>query len=142
MEQYLEFIQNHPILTGGWLVIFFALVYQTMQSKFSRYARVDNSQLTQMVNKLDAIVVDIRGEADYKKGHIAGAKHILLNTIEKGSVAALEKHKDTPIVVVCTAGLTAAKAANKLIQDGFTEVNILEGGMNSWNNANLPVAKA
>lgn len=142
MEQYIEFIGNNPLLSGIWLVLFFAITYHFFQAKLSAFKRVNNSQLTQLVNKEDAIVVDVRAKDDYKKGHIAGAKHLLLTQIEQGEIGTLEKQKDTPIILVCTAGLSAAKGANKLVKEGFTQVHLLEGGMNSWTGANLPLVKS
>jgi rhodanese-related sulfurtransferase len=65
-----------------------------------------------------------------------------MHQIEQDQISALEKYKQTPIIVICAAGITAAKGANKLVQAGFSQVNILDGGMGSWTNANLPVIKA
>ncbi|EWH10668.1 rhodanese sulfur transferase [Catenovulum agarivorans DS-2] len=141
MQEYIQFFSNHPIMTGAWFVLFFAVIYTFAQAKFAPYTRVNTQQLTLLVNREDATIVDIRPAAEYNKGHIAGALNITNDKIEGGKNAALEKNKDKPIIVVCTAGLSAAKVATQLCQAGYPKVNLLEGGMNAWLNANLPVAK-
>ncbi len=141
MQEYIEFFASHPFLTAIWFVLFFAVIYTFFQSKFSAFTRVNPQQLTILVNKEDAVIVDIRGQADFNKGHIAGAMNIAAEQIEGGKNAKLEKFKSRPIIVVCAAGMTASKVANQLAQAEFENVNILDGGMNAWSNANLPVAK-
>jgi len=37
--------------------------------------------------------------------------------------------------------MSAVQIANNLLKGGFTRVNVLKGGMNSWTGAGLPVAK-
>lgn len=141
MQEYIEFFANHPFLTAIWFVLFFAVVYTVFQSKFSTFNKVNPQQLTLLVNREDAGIVDIRGQADFNKGHIAGALNLTAEQVEGGKNPKLEKFKKRPIIIVCAAGMSASKVANQLAQAEFENVNILEGGMNAWVNANLPVAK-
>ena len=97
--------------------------------------------LSAAVKRSNAVVLDIRTEADFAKGHITGAKHLPLADIEKQQLAGLEKQKDAPIIVVCQAGITAQKAAASLLKQGFSSVSVLQGGMGSWTGASLPVVK-
>ena len=60
-----------------------------------------------MINREDGVVVDIRTKDEFKRGHISGAVHILPTEIKSGSIAAIEKYKATPIIVVCKTGQTA-----------------------------------
>ena len=92
------------------------------------------------MNREDAIVVDIRATSEFSKGHIAGALNIAADQLTEGH-SKLENHKTKPIIVVCNAGITAGKTANQLAAAGYEQVNVLDGGMNAWFNANLPVAK-
>ena len=96
---------------------------------------------TLLVNRQDGIWVDIRDLASYRKGHIAGAHHIPLSQIESGTPTLLEKHQATPIILVCTTGQTAQRAASLLHKQGFTALHVLRGGMSDWQGANLPLAK-
>ena len=97
--------------------------------------------VTQKINREDAVVVDVRSEAEYKQGHIAGAIHLAMDSVKKNDLQKLEKSKSKPIIVVCNAGLSASAAAQTIHKNGFADVSILQGGMNTWFGANLPVSK-
>ncbi|WP_166837101.1 rhodanese-like domain-containing protein [Rheinheimera pleomorphica] len=142
MQQYIEFFANHPILSAVWLVLFVMLIASVLKSRFSALKQVSPTELTLQVNRQNALVVDIRAEADFAKGHITGARHLLLADIEKQQLAGLEKHKAEPIILVCQAGMTAQKAAASLLKQGFSNVAVLQGGMGSWTSASLPLVKS
>lgn len=142
MQQYIEFFSNHPILSAVWVVLFVMLMVSIIKSRFSAVKQLSPTELTLQVNRDDAVVVDIRTEADFAKGHITGARQLALGDIEKQQLAGLEKHKAQPIIVVCQAGMTAQKAAASLIKQGFNKVSVLQGGMSGWTGASLPVVKS
>lgn len=141
MQQYIEFATNHPILSAVWVVLFVMLISSLVKSRFSAIKQVNTTELTLQVNRQNAILVDIRNEADFNKGHITGARNVQMAAIEKQQLAGLEKHKAEPIIVICQAGVTAQKAASSLLKQGFNSVSVLQGGMGSWSSANLPVVK-
>lgn len=141
MEQWIEFIGNNLILSLIWAALAFMLIFGMIKSRFSTIKLVSPTELTMLVNRQNATVVDIRPEADYKKGHITGAKHLPLNDIVQGQAKGLEKLKATPIIVVCQAGVSAQKAAAALVKQGCDSVTVLQGGMNSWLGASLPVVR-
>ncbi len=142
MQQYIEFVTNHPILSAVWLVLFVMLIASWLKSQFSTVKQLNPTELTLQVNRHNAIVVDIRPEADFNKGHITAARNLVLADIEKQQLAGLEKHKAEPIILVCQAGMTAQKAAASLLKQGFSSVSVLKGGMGSWTGASLPVVKS
>ena len=141
MDQLIEFIGNHPLMTGAWVALFAMLVYSYVSSAISPVKEVGTHDATMMINKEDAVVLDIRPAADFKKGHILGAKQIKQEQLSKGEFTALEKSKDKPIIVVCAMGMTAKKTATQMIKAGFTKVSVLKGGMGEWQNSSLPVVK-
>ena len=142
MQQYIEFATNHPILSAVWVVLFVMLISSFIKSMFSSIRQVSPTELTMQVNRNNAVVVDIRAEADFNKGHITGARHVALSDIEKQQLSGLEKHKAEPIIVVCQAGMSAQKAAASLVKQGFSSVSVLQGGMGTWTGASLPVVKS
>ncbi|MDX3773218.1 rhodanese-like domain-containing protein [Chromatiaceae bacterium AAb-1] len=142
MEQFIEFAGNHPILSLVWVALFLLLVSSWIKGRFSGVKQVSPSQLTLLVNRENATVVDTRTEDEFRKGHITGAKYLPAADIQKLQLDGLEKQKDEPIIVVCQAGVTAGKSAAVLIKQGFSRVFVLQGGMGSWTGANLPVVKA
>lgn len=141
MDQYIEFFGNHPLLSGIWVVLFLLIVGSWLKSMFSSIKAVSPTQLTLLVNRENAVVLDIRSEDDFRKGHITDAKNLTQAQIDGQQLAGLEKQKDAPIIVVCQAGMSAGRAAASLAKQGFTKVSILQGGMGAWTGASLPVVK-
>ncbi len=139
MEQYIEFIGNHPILSIIWLAIVAMLISGWFKSKFSAIKQINPQQLTLLVNREDAVVTDIRAQKDYNAGHISNAVHLSAEKAKQGDFSALEKYKSKPIILVCATGMTASGIANGLNKAGFESVFILSGGMQSWQSAGLPV---
>ncbi len=142
MEQFIEFIGNHPILSLVWAALFLLLVSSFIKGAVSKIKRITPAQLTMLINRENAEVVDVRTEDEFRKGHITGARHLPVAEIQKQQLGGLEKQKDAPIIVVCQAGMTAGKAAAELSKQGFSKVFLLQGGMGSWTAASLPVVKS
>ncbi|MFC4655426.1 MULTISPECIES: rhodanese-like domain-containing protein [Rheinheimera] len=141
MQQYIDFLSNHPYLTAAWVVLFLALVVSWMKSLTSKIKQISPTELTMLVNRKDATVLDIRSDADFRKGHITGARNITASQIQAAGLPGLENQKDNPIIVVCQAGMSAQGVADSLNKQGFSQVFVLQGGMNSWTGANLPLVK-
>lgn len=141
MDQFIEFVGNHPILSAAWVGILVLIIYSFVSSSLSSLKELSTHDATLLMNKEDAYILDIRPAAEYKKGHILGAKQLKSEQITKGEFTSLEKSKDKPIIVVCAMGMTAKRTASQMQKAGFSQVSVLKGGMNSWQGANLPVTK-
>ena len=103
---------------------------------------VDALQATQLINREDALVVDIREAADFATGRILGAKSVPLARLEAGELPGeLAKRKEKPVIVYCDGGERSAKALSALKKQGFTRVANLSGGLKAWQQAGLPVEK-
>lgn len=103
-------------------------------------ARLSTLQATQMINQKDAVVLDIRDQADFARGHIVNAKSFPDKVIEERRKD-VEKFKGAPIIISCETGARASAAADKLRGWGLVEVFVLRGGINAWRDAGLPVTK-
>lgn len=141
MDQFVEFVGNHYLLSSIWIFVFFAIIYSYLKQMTSSVQNLSPSQVTQKINREDGVVVDIRKKDEFNRGHIAGALHLAIEKIQKNELSSLEKSKTKPIIVVCNAGLSASGAAETLVKNGFADVSILQGGMGTWTGANLPVSK-
>lgn len=141
MDQMIEFVTNHYILAGLFVALLLALVYSMLASQLSSLKELSTHDATLLMNRQDAMVLDIRPAAEFKKGHILGAKQLKPELLNKGDFSTLEKHKDKPIIVVCAMGMTAKRTASQLLKAGFEQVTVLKGGINAWQGANLPVSK-
>jgi rhodanese-related sulfurtransferase len=101
---------------------------------------VNTARATEMINREDALLVDVREANEYGAGHILGAKSLPLARLADGA-GELGKKKDRPLIVYCDSGDRAAKAAAALKKHGFTRVANLSGGLGAWRQAGLPVEK-
>jgi uncharacterized membrane protein YdjX (TVP38/TMEM64 family)/rhodanese-related sulfurtransferase len=84
-------------------------------------------------------VIDVRGpeEFDGPLGHIKDARNIVLAELP-AKIADLAAIKATPVVIVCTTDRRSARAAKLLKNAGFSQVQVLRGGMKSWKQLGLP----
>lgn len=138
IDQLFEFVMNHPLLVGAFLLVLLAwLVYETRSASTHS---VTSAQATQLINREDAVVVDVRESKEFKAGHIAGARNIPQSSLDS-RMKELEKLKDKPIIVVCKHGQSAGAVHAKLAKAGFTHANKLKGGMAQWQADGLPVVK-
>ena len=101
---------------------------------------VSTLEATQMINREDAVVLDVRDAAEFSAGHLPGARNMPLANIESRS-AELDKIKAKPVIVLCADGSRASKAATVLREKGFAKVVNLSGGFPAWQQAGLPVAR-
>lgn len=138
MDQILEFVTNHWMLSAAWVALFTMLMIS-----FSRTSSkvLGTQQVTTMMNRENAAVVDIRSKADFNKGHLLGSINIPAAKI-KDADKELEKYKQTPIILVDANGMHAAAVAQQLHKMGMQQVCRLQGGIISWTNDNLPLNKS
>jgi rhodanese-related sulfurtransferase len=101
---------------------------------------VSASQATHLINREDAIVVDVREPAEYGASHALGAKNLPLARVESGAGDALKK-KDATLILYCDSGDRSGKAAAALRKQGYTKVLNLSGGLGAWKQAGLPVER-
>ena len=101
---------------------------------------VSTLQATQLMNRDDALVVDLRPAAEYAGGHILGARNIPLAELERRA-GELDKHKTKPVILHCGDGNRAGGGVGLLRKSGFANVFNLSGGYAAWLQAGLPVEK-
>lgn len=135
MAQMFEFIGNHWWLVGLWTAFLLAWIWDGRQRSG---ATVSVAQATVMINKHDAIVVDIR-DKEFREGHLVNAINIPYNNLAS-RLGELTPHKDKPVILVCKTGQTVSLAGKMLREKGFNAVR-LHGGMMEWTGQNLPVVK-
>ena len=137
MAQLIEFISNNWILSGIWLVLILAVIFQ-MQASAGK--SVGPQQAVMLINRSDAAVVDVRDKKEFDIGHIVDAINIPLSKLDQ-RIAELEKYKDKPVVVVCKMGQQSSEALNKLKTAGYLQVVKLGGGITEWKAQSLPLVQ-
>jgi rhodanese-related sulfurtransferase len=137
MTGSVEFVRNNLLL----FVVAFASGAMLLWPLFRRGAGgpwVNTVQATHLINREDALVVDVREPGEYGAGHILGAKNFPLSRLGDADLA---KRKDRPVIVYCDGTDSSSKAASLLRKQGLTRVVNLSGGLKAWQQAGLPVEK-
>ena len=137
MSAPVDFVRNNLLL----FVVAFVSGAMLLWPLFRRTTGgpwVTTAQATQLINREDALVVDVRDPGEFGAGHILGAKNFPLSRLNDVEVA---KRKDRPVIVYCDGTERSSKAVAALKKQGFTRVANLTGGLRAWQQAGLPVEK-
>jgi rhodanese-related sulfurtransferase len=140
MDRLPEFVQSHLLLVIAFVGLTLWIVVNELRALTRRWKSLSPAQVTELVNRENAMVVDLRGQAEFEKGHILGAKHLLPSQVDPAGKL-LAKAVDAPVVLVCAAGMQAPAIAEKLAKAGFKRVGVLDGGIGAWQAAGLPLAR-
>lgn len=138
MNQLLEFVARHPILFTALAAIIVLFVLNEVVGNLTGGKRLSPLEAVRLINDRDAIVVDLRPVADFKRGHILNALSIPLAKLGERTTE-LSKSKERPLILYCALGGSAVQAADQLRKAGFAEVYPMQGGLNNWMGSSLPV---
>lgn len=104
--------------------------------------QVNNVSASEAQKKLSQkpkpFMLDVRQPAEFRTGHVPGAKLIPLGEL---SARMNELPKNQEIMVICQSGSRSLNATRRLVGAGYQAVNI-RGGMSAWSRAGLPVSKS
>lgn len=139
-ERLPEFVANHVILVGILAMLIVALVSTEVARLTRKYKALSPAQLTHLINREGALVVDVSALNDFQAGHIPGARHVAMSQFDPENKE-LAKARELPVAVYDKMGTTSAQAAERLAKAGFTRVYWLEGGLSAWQGADLPLAR-
>lgn len=137
MEQAIEFIGNHLVLASMWVITVGAIIFYHQRTGSKA---VGPQQAVRLINRSDAIVVDVRDKKEYETGHIVDSINIPLAKLDQ-RITELQKHKEKQVVVVCKLGQHSGDAAKKLQAAGHAEVFKLAGGLTEWRSQSMPLVQ-
>jgi rhodanese-related sulfurtransferase len=136
----LDFISNNIWLVLIALVSGGFLVWPWIAKRMSGAKEIGAMDAVQLINRKDAVVIDVREPNEFATAHIGNAKNIPLAQIEKRA-AELQKLKNKPVLLACATGSRSHAAFALLKKLGFADVYVLSGGLGAWQQASLPVDK-
>ncbi len=140
MTPYSEFITNNFVLFAALGVIIALILRMEIKRALRGFKVVTSSEAVQLINKEDALMLDVREDNERVQGHILGAKHLALSVL-KQRVEELKQFAEKPIITYCKTGNHSIEACEILKQNKFSNVMSLKGGIEGWRTANLPVVK-
>lgn len=137
----MSFIVNNWYLFVALALVLFLLATGPLTQFMHGIKSVNSAQAVQLLNRQDAVVVDVCETKEFEAGHIPRAISLPLASLSD-RVRDLEKHKTKPIIVSCRHGNRSVKGATILRRHGFPTVYTLSGGMVAWERDNLPLEKS
>ncbi|MBR9814202.1 rhodanese-like domain-containing protein [bacterium] len=139
MEQILTFLSQHPVLTTALIVVLIATIGNELVIAARSGHKLAPLDAVRLINDRDPIIVDVRSASDYKKSRLNRAVNLPISRLDEAD-AIIGTDKSRPLLLYCALGTTANSARDKLLQQGWTDVYPMRGGLNAWQGANLPVA--
>ncbi|MGN7831741.1 rhodanese-like domain-containing protein [Pseudoxanthomonas sp. 22568] len=139
-EKLQAFVAHSPVLSLLLVGLTAVIIYTEIARLFRGYKALRPAELTGLINRENALVVDLSATGDFEKGHIAGSRNVAPSQFDPESKL-LSSAKALPVVMVCRNGQASADAAKRLKKAGFTQVYWLDGGIAAWQQADLPLIK-
>ncbi|QWF17490.1 rhodanese-like domain-containing protein [Lysobacter capsici] len=139
-DELLAFASRHMYLSLGFVGLTVAIVYTEIARLFRGYKALRPAELTALINRDNALVIDLSASGEFEKGHIAGSRSVQVSQFDPESKL-LANAKALPVVAVCRTGQASADAAKRLKKAGFEQVYWLDGGIQAWQQADLPLIK-
>jgi rhodanese-related sulfurtransferase len=136
-----EFISNNIWLVAAAVISGGYVIWPWISKSTSGLREVGPMEAVQMMNRRDAVVLDVREQGEFNSGHISSAKHFPLASLEKRADE-LKKFAKKPVLVVCASGARSKSACTTLKKLGIEDVSLLAGGLGAWQQASLPIVKS
>jgi|LNFM01.1.fsa_nt_gb rhodanese-related sulfurtransferase len=143
MDAFIVFLQKNPfnmMLFGGAVATGAMLLWPLLMRPFRAGREVSVQEAVQLINRRDALVVDVRDTGEFEAGHLAGARHVPEKQLTE-RLRELEKFRERPIIVTCRSGTRSGVAVQVLRRHGFKEAVNLGGGIGAWEQAGMPLEK-
>ena len=107
-------------------------------------SRIKETNVQEVKKKLEAgeklILVDVREESEWARGHLPGAIYLGKGIIER-DIEQRVPDRSASLVLYCGGGFRSALAAENLQKMGYTNVVSMDGGWKGWLDAGFPIAK-
>ena len=138
MNQFFEFILENYLLSALWIFILILIIFSILKEKM-RKDLIESPRAVELINKEEAIPLDVRTKEEFERGHITGSLNISIADIKQKLFKGLEKDKKRPIIIISANGMSSSEIQKLLIANNFENTFILKDGINSWKNSNLPL---
>lgn len=136
-----EFIKHNIIFIGLAIGSGFSLLWPMLNRGAKGATNINATEAVLLLNRSKPLVLDVRDATEFAAGHMQGAKNIPVAELAS-RLKEIEKFKDKPVLVHCQKGMRAKTACGILKAQQFTQLNNLQGGLDAWIEAKLPLVKA
>ena len=135
---FVEFVNENIWWFAALALVLNLLILSFVRGGVRGANTVSALEMPALQRKGKSIVLDVNKHEHFAAGHIPNSVNIPLEELNSDN-SALMKHKDKTTIIVCQTGSRSNQAAKKLVELGFSNINILRGGLISWGKENLPV---
>jgi rhodanese-related sulfurtransferase len=106
--------------------------------------RVKETNVADVKRRMDAgeqfVLIDVREESEWARGHLPGAIHLGKGIIER-DIEQRVPEIGTKLVLYCGGGFRSALTADNLQKMGYSNVESMDGGWKGWIDAGYPTKK-
>ncbi len=106
--------------------------------------KIKETNVPDVKRRMDAgekfLLIDVREESEWARGHLPGAFHMGKGIIER-DIEQRVPDPATKLILYCGGGFRSALAADNLQKMGYKNVESMDGGWKGWLEAGLPTAK-
>ncbi|NNC99753.1 MAG: rhodanese-like domain-containing protein [Gammaproteobacteria bacterium] len=134
-----EFVTQNILWVGAFVLVANLLILSLIQGRIKGVAMVSPLAMPQLQRGGKWVIIDVNEASVFANAHIPDSVNYPLSKINAENTDLL-KHRDKTTIVVCQNGSQSSKAAKLLLEQGFTDVHVLQGGLQGWTKENLPVA--
>ena len=133
---FLFFYQNIIAFTLLILCLIALIIYEGKKGG----TKVDPVEATRLINREGAVVVDLRPSEEFSTGHITGSLNVSAEKLEQ-QLNSIKHSKEAPLILVCKTGNNSKVVGGSLLRAGYSNVNLISGGMMTWQGSGLPLSK-
>lgn len=136
----MEFLKQNILLIGLALGSGVALLLPLLGRAAAGSVLVSVTEAVMLMSRKQPLILDVRAPDEFARGHLQGARNIPLAQLN-AKLGELQKFRDKPVLVVCQSGSRAKAACNMLKNAQFTALHQLQGGIQAWVEAKMPLIK-
>lgn len=117
------------------------LGFHLSQSFAQVVERVNATKFKQLIEQGNAIILDVRTQGEYSRGHIKGST--LLDVSDPAFTSKVSfVQKDKTILLYCLSGSRSRAVAGFMQKQGFKQIYELANGLIEWNQLGYQLEKA
>ena len=108
------------------------MTFVSVLMKKRGYKSISGKELSNLINRNnDLVIIDVRDLDEYNLGHLPQSMNMPLDNFNY-NLNNLYYYRNTPILVYCQKGIRSSEAADILVNQGFTKVYTIKGGLNNY----------
>ncbi len=134
----MAFLEKNWMLVLTFVASGLMLLWPFVSRRLSPVKEIGTAVATRLINRENAVLLDVRESAELEAGKLPNAVHVPLSQL-KDRTGELAKYASRPVIVYCARGQRSRGAAGTLAKAGIANIYQLQGGLKAWKDAGLPV---